>query len=60
MSIDLKLSQKIAKDKHKAKYELGNFCKQCSLPLLHLLDENIVNINLLTNIPINIKEIFPF
>ena len=27
MCIDLKLSQKAAKDKHKAKFELGNFCE---------------------------------
>ena len=32
LCIDLKLSQKAAKDKHKAKYELGNFCEQCGLP----------------------------
>ena len=27
MWIDLKLGQKATKDKHKAKYELGNFCE---------------------------------
>ena len=32
MCIDLKLSQKATKDKHKAKYELGNFCEQYGLP----------------------------
>lgn len=32
MCIDLKLSQKTTKDKHKAKYELGNFCEQYGLP----------------------------
>ena len=32
MCIVLKLSLKAAKDKHKAKYELGNFCKQYGLP----------------------------
>ena len=32
MCINLKLSQKAAKDKHKAKYELGNFCEQYALP----------------------------
>ena len=32
MCIDLKLSQKATKDKHKAKYELENFYEQCGLP----------------------------
>lgn len=32
MCIDLKLSHKATKDKHKAKYELGNFCEQYGLP----------------------------
>ena len=32
MCIDLKLTQKANKDKHKAKYELGNFCEQYGLP----------------------------
>ncbi|KAL7235354.1 hypothetical protein ACSBR1_018786 [Camellia fascicularis] len=32
MCIDLKLSQKAAKDKDKVKYELGNFCEQYGLP----------------------------
>ena len=32
MCINLKLSQKAAKDKHKAKYELGNYCEQYALP----------------------------
>ena len=36
MCIDLKLSQKAAKDKHNVKYELGNFCEWYGLPLVAL------------------------
>ena len=32
MCNDLKLSQKANKDKHKAKYELGNLCELYGLP----------------------------